>query len=309
MGLTIPSMVFGAVALLVYVGLATVLAEERQVRRQLNRMGDFESSQAKEAEPLLRPFSQRVVAPLAGATGGAMRAVAPAGYRDRVRNRLKAAGNPRGLDADRFVSAKAVSALGVTGLLVSLSILRPMGPAWWLLIGLPMIALAFFGPDLWLANLTQKRQKDIRKALPDMLDMLTISVEAGLGFDQAISKLVKNSDGPLSQEFARMLQEVQAGAERAQALRHMAQRADVSDLNTFITAIIQADAFGVSVASVLRTQAKEMRLKRRQYAEEQAQKAPVKLVFPLILCILPATMIVILGPAAISIGRAFGIID
>jgi tight adherence protein C len=139
-----------------------------------------------------------------------------------------------------------------------------------------------------------------------MLDMLTISVEAGLGFDQAMAKLVRNSTGPLAKEFARMLQEVQAGVERNQALRHMAQRADVSDLNAFITAIIQADVFGVSVSSVLRTQAKEMRLKRRQYAEEQAQKAPVKLVFPLILCILPATILVILGPAVVSIGRAFG---
>ncbi|MDO8987425.1 MAG: type II secretion system F family protein, partial [Coriobacteriia bacterium] len=141
---------------------------------------------------------------------------------------------------------------------------------------------------------------------PDMLDMLTISVEAGLGFDQAMAKLVRNTTGPLSEEFGRVLQEVQAGVKRTDAMRRLAQRTEVPELNGFIMAIVQADVFGISVSGVLRSQATEMRIKRRQYAEEAAQKAPVKLVFPLVICILPATLIVILGPAIISFVQVFG---
>jgi len=309
MEIALAAMIFASVGVLTYTGLVTVFSEERQVSRRLRKMGDYEAGQARDAEPLLRPFSERILSPVGGALVGLLRTLAPMGYRDRIRQRLKVAGNPRGLDVDRFISGKVVASLGVLGFFVAISILRPMSPASWLLVGLPTVALAFYFPDLWLSNTISNRQKAIRRALPDMLDMLTISVEAGLGFDQAMAKLVRNSSGPLAKEFARMLQEVQAGVDRSEALRHMAQRADVPDLNAFITAIIQADVFGVSVSTVLRTQAKEMRLKRRQYAEEQAQKAPVKLVFPLILCILPATILVILGPAVVSIGRAFGFFE
>lgn len=134
--------------------------------------------------------------------------------------------------------------------------------------------------------------------------MLTISVEAGLGFDQAIAKIVQMSRGPLAEEFARMLQEIQAGASRSDALKRMTTRTEVQELNTFATAIVQAEQLGIPIANVLRVQSKEMRLVRRQHAEEQAQKTPVKIVFPLVLCILPATLIVILGPAVLSIAQA-----
>jgi tight adherence protein C len=154
---------------------------------------------------------------------------------------------------------------------------------------------------LWLRSRVASRQKTIARELPDMLDMLTISVEAGMGFDSALAKLVKNSRGPLAEEFGRVLQEVQAGASRKEGLRHLAERIDVPELRSFVASIVQADMFGVSIASVLRTQATELRLRRRQRAEEDAQRAPVKMVFPLIFCILPATMIVILGPAVVRI--------
>ncbi len=136
--------------------------------------------------------------------------------------------------------------------------------------------------------------------------MLVVSVEAGLGFDAAVSKLVANTTGPLTQELGRMLSEVRAGAARRDALRQLAERTQVPELGTFVTAMVQADLFGISVGNVLRTQASEMRTKRRQQAEEMAQKAPVKLVFPLVLCILPATLLVVLGPAIISIATLFG---
>jgi tight adherence protein C len=216
------------------------------------------------------------------------------------------AGNPSGMEAGRFLVVKFLSAFGMGGLFTAVSVIRPLSATTWILVVLPLVVLSFFLPDLWLASRASDYRLAIRRALPDMLDMLTISVEAGLGFDQAIAKIVRNTSGPLAEQFGRMLQEVQAGVSRSDALRHLAQRTEVPELNGFIMAIVQADVFGISVSSVLRTQAAEMRLKRRQFAEEAAQKAPVKLVFPLVLCILPATLIVIMGPAVLSFIRVFG---
>ena len=166
----------------------------------------------------------------------------------------------------------------------------------------------FYLPDVWLRSRVRARQLEIRRTLPDMLDMLSISVEAGMGFDAAVAKITASRPGALSEEFARMLQEIQSGLARREAMRNLAERTQVPDLNTFIMAMIQADVFGVSVTKVLRTQSRDMRVKRRQFAEEMAQKAPVKIVFPLVLCILPATLIVIAGPAIVGIGRAFALL-
>ena len=298
--------VFAGVAGVVYAGLSSAFSEERQVSRRLRKMSEYEASQAAQVEPLLRPFSERVFSPITRAAGALMHRVAPRGYMENLRRRLVIAGSPRGMDAERFVAVKIIGTIGVLGLAIGMSVLRPISAAGWLFVVLPVLALAFFGPGMWLSNRIAQRQLTIRRELPDMLDMLTISVEAGLGFDAALAKLVANTRGPLAVEFARVLQEVQAGAERAEALRHLAQRTEAPELDTFIMAIVQAEVFGISVSSVLRAQAVELRLRRRQLAEEIAQKAPVRLVFPLVLCILPATLIVILGPAVVRIINAFG---
>jgi len=297
-------LVVAAVALLAYIVLSTFFSEERQVARRLSRMTDWESRQAREVEPLLQPFGQRVLQPAAESLRRVTRRVAPADYRAELRRRLQKAGNPRGIDAERFLAIKVVGTLAVILLFVAVSFIVTVTRATWLLVAIPLVVLAWYGPNLWLRSAIDGRMRTIQRSLPDMLDMLTISVEAGLGFDGAIAKLVRNTPGPLSEEFARMLQEVQAGVDRSTALRNMSARVDVPELNAFIMAIVQAEVFGISVATVLRTQASEMRLKRRQRAEELAQKAPVKIVFPLVICILPATLIVILGPAVVSIGRA-----
>ncbi|MRS12805.1 MAG: type II secretion system F family protein [Actinobacteria bacterium] len=299
-------LVFSMVVALAYLVLSTVFSEEMQVTRRLRKMSEYEAKQAKQVEPLLRPFAERVSAPVADAVKRAGSAAAPKGYADSVRRRLVLAGNPRGMEVGRFMVVKILSAVGTGLLFTAISVIRPLSPTTWLLVVIPLVILAFFMPDLWLASRITDYKNAIRRMLPDMLDMLTISVEAGLGFDQAIAKIVRNTSGPLSEQFGRMLQEVQAGVSRAEALRHLSARTEVPELNGFIMAIVQADVFGVSVSSVLRTQAAEMRTKRRQFAEEAAQKAPVKLVFPLVLCILPATLLVILGPAAISFVRVFG---
>lgn len=301
----VATLIFVLVAVLAYLLLSTMFSEERQVTRRLRKMSDYEASQAKQVEPLLRPFSERVLEPVAAGVQHIGLAVAPKGYSAAVRHKLVLAGSPNRMDSSRFMVIKILAAFGVAGVFIGISVLRPISTVSWVLFVLPLVALALFAPDLWLNARVSSRKSAIRRALPDMLDMLTISVEAGLGFDQAMAKLVRNTSGPLSEEFGRVLQEIQAGVERSDAMRRLAERTEVPELNGFIMAIVQADVFGISVSSVLRSQAGEMRIKRRQYAEEAAQKAPVKLVFPLVLCILPATLIVILGPAAIRFMQIF----
>jgi len=298
-------LIFVLVAAVAYLLLSTMFSEERQVTRRLRKMSDYEASQAKQVEPLLRPFSERVLEPVAAGVQHVGSAVAPKGYSASVKHKLILAGSPNRMDSSRFMVIKILAAFGVAGVFIGISVLRPISAVSWVLFLLPLIALAFYAPDLWLNSRVSSRKSAIRRALPDMLDMLTISVEAGLGFDQAMAKLVRNTSGPLSEEFGRVLQEIQAGVERSDAMRRLAERTEVPELNGFIMAIVQADVFGISVSSVLRSQANEMRIKRRQYAEEAAQKAPVKLVFPLVICILPATLIVILGPAAIRFMQIF----
>ena len=156
-------------------------------------------------------------------------------------------------------------------------------------------------PDLLLSNAATNRQKRIRLELPDTLDQMTIGVEAGLGFEAAMARAGRSGDGPLAEELVRTLQEVQAGMSRADAMRGLAERNDVAELRQFVLAVRQAETYGIPIAQVLRAQAAELRVKRRQRAEEQAMKLPVKVIFPLVLCILPAIFVVVLGPAAIRV--------
>jgi Flp pilus assembly protein TadB len=205
----------------------------------------------------------------------------------------------------RPVCCRRAGLLGGAGVMTAVGIVAPWAAGLKVLAVAGVSMLMFFAPDLWLSHRVQKYQDEIVRNLPDMLDMLTISVEAGLGFDAALAKLVCNTDGALAREFGRALQDVQAGSSRKEALRDLAERVQVSELAAFTAAITQADMFGISIAHVLHTQAGELRLRRRQRAEELAQKAPVKMVIPLVACILPATIIVILGPAAVKIAGMF----
>ncbi|WP_256837556.1 type II secretion system F family protein [Ornithinimicrobium faecis] len=165
--------------------------------------------------------------------------------------------------------------------------------------------VGWFVPDLILWNEGQVRSKSIEQALPDFLDQLTIAVEAGLGLESAMAHVCRNSGGPLADEFVRTLQDIQVGQTRRIAFLSLAERTSVKDLKRFVRAVVQAEQFGVSVATVLNTQAREMRIKRRLRAEEKAMKVPVKVVFPLMLCILPVLFIIILGPVAMRIAEAF----
>jgi tight adherence protein C len=168
-----------------------------------------------------------------------------------------------------------------------------------------LLFLFIMGPDSQLNKAVAARAYILRRTLPDILDLLTISVEAGLGFEQAIDRTINAVPGPLSEEFARMLGEVRAGSSRADALRALEERTSVPEIKSFVLAVLQADTFGVSIAKVLRSQAEEMRIRRRQMAQEQAMKAPVKMLIPMVFCVFPALFVVVIGPAIINIREAF----
>ena len=160
-------------------------------------------------------------------------------------------------------------------------------------------------PDLIVRNLGEKRQLTLQRQLPDAMDMLTVCVEAGLGFDAAVGRVARNLTGPVAEECARVLQEMQFGMSRTEALRSLAARTDVAELRTFVAAMVQSAELGISIGDVLREQSKQMRIKRRQRAEERAQKLQVKLLLPLITCLLPAIFVVVLGPAVIHLMKFF----
>ncbi|MEJ2855243.1 MULTISPECIES: type II secretion system F family protein [unclassified Saccharothrix] len=227
--------------------------------------------------------------------------LSPAGIEATLQRRLDLAGNPPAWTPDRVLAVKGFGLFAVAGL----GALLGSGHFGTLLLYGAVGAVAgFFLPDVLLLNAGQKRQAKIRDALPDALDMLTVCVEAGLGFDAALAQVARNTRGPLAAEFARVLQETQLGTSRTQALRATAERTTVSELRTFVSALVQAGELGVPIGRVLREQAKGMRVRRRQRAEEQAQKVPVKILFPLVVCLFPAIFVVILGPGAISIMRS-----
>jgi tight adherence protein C len=196
-------------------------------------------------------------------------------------------------------------ALGLTGAALGLLIYRNNPGAQMMLLGLFITALFYFLPDLLIYNSAVKRQQAIEQELPDTLDQMLISVEAGLGFETAMARAGRNGKGPLAEEIVRTLQDIQVGRPRREAYQSMADRSTVGDLRSFVRAVVQADKYGIGISTVLKTQAKQARVKRRQRAEEKAMKLPVKTLFPLILFIFPVMFIVMLGPAAINIIKTF----
>jgi tight adherence protein C len=223
----------------------------------------------------------------------------------RINEKLVYAGNPVGMDAERVVALKIVG--GVVGSVAG-ALLTALLPLAFPLEVVFIIVVALVGytlPSAQLSQMAATRQRQIQKSLPDVMDLLTISVEAGLGFDAALAQVTHNVPGPLSEEMARLLQEVQIGVSRSDAFRHLGDRTSVTELQSFVLSMIQADLFGVSIANVLRAQSRELRQKRRQRAEEIAQKIPVKLLFPMIFLVLPALFIVVIGPGIIKIYNQF----
>jgi tight adherence protein C len=247
----------------------------------------------------------RVVMPGVKRIGRGIARVTPFDLAQRINRKLVLAGNPEGWDAERVVALKIIGGIGglVGGLLLMAllpvsGMLKVSGVVIFCLLGYTI-------PSTKVNTMAGKRQRMMQKQLADVMDLLTISVEAGLGFDAALAQVVKNVPGPLAEELARLLQEIQIGVSRADAFRQLGERTTVPEIEGFVLSMIQADLFGVSIANVLRAQSKELRLKRRQRAEEMAQKIPVKLLFPMIFMVLPALFIIVLGPGAIQIYDQF----
>lgn len=231
------------------------------------------------------------------------RRLTPTGYEAKLDRWLSLAGRPASLPLDKLIIAKP--SLALTGALLGLLIYANSPSAQVIALGLFLTAFLYFLPDLLIYNKGIKRQQEIELELPNTLDQLLISVEAGLGFEAAMARAGGYGGGALAQELMRTLQDIQVGRPRQEAYQALADRSSVQDLRSFVRAVVQADKYGIGIAKVLRTQAKQARVKRRQRAEEKAMKLPVKVLFPLLLCIFPVLFIVLLGPAAIKIVEAF----
>jgi len=291
----------GAV-LLIFIGLSSGSSVD-PVQARLTQLGTMQAKNLEELE-LQAPFLERTMRPLAASLSGRMSRMASSSFTDRTEKSLALAGNPGDLRTADWLGVKAIAAIiGAILFFFLFFILNVLGfPP---LIGLLMTGVgAIFGytiPEFWLGGRVKKRQKAILLMIPDTLDLLTISVRAGLGFDAALGKVVEKLAGPLSDEFRRALAEVRVGKARRDALRDIVPRTEVAPLTNFIGAIIQAEQLGVSVSKVLQVQSEQLRIERRQRAEEQAAKAPIKMLFPLVGCIFPSLFIVILGPAIILI--------
>jgi tight adherence protein C len=286
------------------------MAEKRRAVRLLESQVVGASGTAPQSidlreQEMSENFGSRVLVPIVSKAGRFAKKVTPLDTRDRLTRKLILAGSPAGWDAERVLAFKIIGS--VVGFVAALILLRLVDLSAFLQI-VVIALLTFVGfilPDTRLNSAVEDRKREILRTLSDTLDLLTISVEAGLSLNAAIAQVVRNVPGVLSSEFARMLQEIQLGVPRSDAFRHLAERTDVEELNAFALAMVQADVFGVSIASVLRTQAQQLRVKRRQAIEAKAQQTPVKIVFPLIVCVLPSLFVVIVGPGAIRIFQQF----
>src|SRR4051812_46214405 len=286
------------------VASATSPSAESGVTRSLAVLEAMTNAPKELTGELDKPFSDRVLEPLQQRALGIGRRISGADTAERIRRKLDLAGNPPGWTVDRVLSGKVLGAVAglAGGVLFSLMLSSP-GLKIGTIIGVTVVG--FFAPNLYLYQRAHERAERLTKDLPDAIDLLTISVESGLGFDAAVQQVARNTGGPLAEELSRVLREMQIGQGRADALRALGERTNVGDVRTFVGAMVQADSFGIPIAQVLRVQSAEMRVKRRQRAEEKAQQVPVKITIPLIFCILPTLFIAVMGPAVLSILDSF----
>ena len=307
----------GLGALFIVVGIRK--PSQKSIRERLETISPTGSAKPTgrvlEEMELSKPFQERVIKPFLGSVSRVTRRLSPGSNVEKIEQRLAQAGNPRGLQVESFLGLKGVSAVVITVIMVLAMYLHflpgtipypPDVPSTALVWGAAALVAGFFLPDLWIYDERKRRQKRIQKALPDTIDIIAISVEAGLGFDAAVQRVAAKAKDDLSMEFERFLLELRLGKTRREALRNIIWRTGVADLSQFITAIIQADQLGVSIVNVLRIQSEQMRMRRRQRAEELAQKAPIKMLFPMALFIFPSIFVVILGPVVPAIMTGLG---
>jgi len=310
-GLIVAILILGVVIALVVIGLRfsrqgrqeesdplmSRLAEATQ-RGETVSLGDIE---------LQVPFMERVIVPIMEKIGEISTRFTPQKLLQETTLKLELAGNPGRIDAATFLATRfIVAAVFGGGLLTVALVSKSWSVGRILLVVGSFTTLGFFFPQLWLQGRINSRQAEVRKALPDALDLLTICVEAGLGFDAAMSKVAEKWDNELSLMFGRCIREVQLGKPQRDALRDMADRLGLSELTSFVAAVVQSQILGVSLAKVLRIQSDQLRVKRRQFAEELAHKAPIKMIVPMAFLTFPSIMIILLAPAGFQIAAALG---
>lgn len=288
---------------LTVVGVAT--QERKAVGRSLAALDALSGVPEDMQKELDKPFRERVIEPLTERLTGIGRRFTPSDKGARLQYKLDVAGNPEGWSVERIVGLKFVGFTAALFVSLVVTLLIGLSSVMTVLICVGVSLIGYMGVDFYIYQLGFDRSAKMQKSLPDALDLLTISVEAGLAFDSALARVAKSTTGPLAAEFARVLQEMNIGTGRSHAMRALGQRTSIPELKSFVTAMVQADAFGIPIGQVLRIQATEMRVKRRQRAEEKAQKVPVKILIPLIFCILPTLFIIVLGPGVISMMSAF----
>lgn len=296
--------VLGTAIALIVIGIRNPqTADERTWAERLDELTKSGEQVNLEKIELSQPFKDRIVFPLARSLGELAIRFTPQNALQSLNRQLELAGSPARLDPTIFLAIQLIIAL-IFGAIV-FAVFR-IGTLQWpfgriFLVGVIFAVLGFFFPRLWLTSRIQRRQNNIRKSLPDALDLLTICVEAGLGFDAAMHKVSEKWDNELSLAFARVIQEIQLGKLRRDALRDMADRVGISEMTSFVAAVIQSEVLGVSMSKILRIQADQMRIRRRQRAEEEAHKAPIKMIIPMGLLIFPALMVTLLSPAAMRL--------
>jgi tight adherence protein C len=297
------ALAFGLAAALAAITVLTIVSERAETRRSLRALEGYHIAIQRDQE-MLASFGDRILSPIGKSLSGWIERFTPSGYRDKLTRKLMQAGSPAGFDVDRLVMMKAVGAVSVVVWYPLIFIFLAEGGLMGFLLFGALWGGSFMLPEITLDRKVDERKTAIARKLPDLLDLLVISVEAGIAFELALERTANSVPGPLSDEFRRMLQESRLGAGRAEALRAMDDRCDVPELRSFVMALLQADTFGVSIGKILRAQADEMRVRRRLDAQEKAQKAPVKMLFPHVLCIFPAVFVIVLGPAMITITKS-----
>ena len=287
---------FGAIYYLAEVATTPMRTRRNLVHRAANY--GARTSTGKE----LPKFKDRVTGPLLKQLGSLMLKVNPKGSTESVSRRLLAAGM-RNTSATKFLGIQGLCTVG--GFFVGLVVLGSASPSRAPLFGLAVAAVGYMAPNFVLNGRVRSRESAVAAELPDALDLLSVSVEAGLGFDGAVQKLTEHMEGPLIDEFELALGEIRIGEGRQEALKKMAERSSSQEMGSFVRAIIQADQLGISLGRILRIQASDSRLKRQLLAEEKAMKAPIKMLFPTVLFIFPSMFIVILGPAFLNLSTIF----
>lgn len=285
--------------ILVIVGFRSPEARD-PLQSRLAEFGSRDMPVTLQEIELAQPLSERVLMPIVRQVGQLSSRFTPQATLESTQHRLDLAGNPGNIGPTEFMAIRIAAAIGIGGLLFLAFVFAPE-KNWPRNIALTIgfTALGYFFPEIWLSSKIGRRQDEILKSLPDALDLLTICVEAGLGFDAAMGKVNEKWDNELSIGFGRVLQEVRLGKLRREALRDMAFRMEVSDVTSFIAAVLQAEQLGVSMGKILRIQSDQMRIRRRQRAEQKAHQAPIKMLFPMALFIFPTIWLVLLGPAGL----------